>query len=493
MAADGSWKLADFGLAQLDDAVSLTLSSEGAGTPAYMAPEQITGGVSAADERSEVFSFGATLYEVLGLARAFQAASREQAVHRILHDRPASLGRVRAGIPNELVLVVSKALERDRARRYRSMEDLAADLGRFVEGVPVHAKPPTIVRRTRAWMRREPWKAGLLALGVASLISVSFLWNRASLHLRDTVEAARLAGGFVDLLDPDHAATQRVASFEALKSLGELAANRLGEFPETQARILLDVGRGLRWAERFDDALPPLERAMDLARKQWGEHSEQALEVELQFAWCLGRAEQHSRARTILEGILETAPEARADLRAYALNRLGQAWWEIANDRKDGGLPGEDDARARAGELWRETQAILEAPGIGLPALRALNDLDLGIFYSTWAEIGEEAEEAETFLQRSYQGFLNNFGPFHPELVYVLVARSDYLGRLGRNEEAAQELLQAWKISAKAHGDSHPQTLEWRRYYIDRLERAGRLKEAELQRLQLEAEGYSLD
>jgi len=490
VAEDGSWKLADFGLARLDDAVSLTLSFEEAGTPAYMAPEQITGGVSATDERSEVFSFGATFYEALGLARAFQASSREQAVQRILHDRPASLGRIRAGIPDELCLVIHKALERERDRRYPSMAELASDLGRFVRGEPVLAKPPTLLRRTNAWVRREPWKAGLLAVVLISFFAVSFLWSRASANLRATVEAARLAGGFVDLLDPDRAATKRVASFESLISLGELAADRLGDFPEAQAEILLDVGRGLRWAERFEDALPPLERAMELARAQWGEHAELAVEAELQFAWCLGRAGHHDEAREILEEVLATAPDERADLRAYARNRLGQAWWEIANHRKDEGEPGEEEARAKAGELWRETEAILDESEVELPALRALNDLDLGIYYSTWGELEADGGKAEVYLERAYQGYLNHFGPFHPELIYILVARSDFLGRLGRHGEAAVELHQAWKTSSNLHGASHPSTLEWRRYYIDRLERAGRLGEAEAERAQMEAEGF---
>lgn len=489
VAEDGGWKLVDFGLARLDDAVSLTLSLEEGGTPAYMAPEQITGGVSATDERSEVFSFGATLYEVLGLARAFQASSREQAVHRILHDRPASLSRIRAGIPDELCLVVHKALERERERRYSTMAELAEDLGRFVQGLPVHARPPTLVRKTKAWVRREPWKACVLAMGATALLAVSFLWTRASQNLRDTVEAARLAGSFVDLTDPDRAASQRMASFESLTSLGELAADRLGDFPEVQAKILLDVGRGLRWAERFADALPPLERAVELAKRRWGEHSEQALEAEVQLAWCLGRVGQHERAREILEEILRLAPESREDLRAYALNRLGQAWWEIANQRKDDGMPGEDQARARARDSWVETETILEGIGADLPALQALNNLDLGIFYSTWAGIGEGNNEAETYLQRAYQGYLDNFGPFHPELIYILVARSDLLGRLGRYAEAAQELHQAWKISSKVHGESHPQTLEWRLYYIDRLERSENWTEAERERLLMEAEG----
>ena len=493
LASDGGWKLADFGLARLDDAVSLTMSLEEGGTPASMAPEQITGGVAAADERSEVFSFGATMYEAVGLARAFQASSREQAIHQILHDRPASLRRIRAGIPEELALVIHKALERERDRRYSSMDELASDLGRFVRGEPVLAKAPTLLRRTNAWVRREPWKAGLLAVVLVSFLAVSFLWSRASANLRATVEAARLAGGFVDLLDPDRAATQRVASVESLVSLGELAADRLGDFPEAQAEILLDVGRGLRWAERFEDALPPLERAMELARAQWGEDAELAVEAELQFAWCLGRAGRHDEAREILEEVLTTAPDERVDLRTYARNRLGQAWWEIANDRKDEGEPGEEEARARAGELWQETEAILDGSEVELPALRALNDLDLGIYYSTWGELEADGGKAEVYLGRAYQGYLNHFGPFHPELIYILVAKSDYLGRLGRHGEAAAELLQAWKTSSKIHGASHPSTLQWRRYYIDRLERAGRQEEAVAERARMEADGVLTD
>ncbi len=493
LSADGSWKLADFGLASLDDAVSLTMSFEEGGTPAYMAPEQITGGVAATDERSEVFSFGATLYEAVGLARAFQASSREQAIHRILNDRPVALGQIRAGIPVELGWVIHKALERERNRRYGSMKELAADLARFVRGEPVLARPPTLARTTLAWVKREPWKAGLLALALTALVAVSYLWSRAERNLRVTVEAARLAGGFVDLLDPDRAASQRVASFEALKSLGRLASERLGDFPEVQAEILLDVGRGLRWAEHFEDAVVPLEEAADLARKVWGDDSEIVLEAELQLAWCLGRAGRHGQAREILEHVLPKVPEKRDDLRAYAMNRLGQAWWEIANSRQDAGHPGEAEARRKAEEYWKSTEAVLGSSEMDLPALDALNTMDLGILMASWDGFGPGAERAEHYLDQAYQLYLNHFGPFHPELIYILVARSDYLGRLGQHEEAARELQQAWKISAKIHGESHPNTLTWRRYSIARLDRAGLGEEAAKERRKMEEEGYSTE
>jgi formylglycine-generating enzyme required for sulfatase activity len=174
LTRDGRPKLADFGLARLEGEPGLSLTGEVIGTPSYMSPEHARGG-GEVDERSDVFSLGATLYEVLTLRRAFEGDTRREVLDRIERVDPPDPRRLRPRLAPELALVCLKALEKRPEDRYASMAELADDLRRFLAHEPIRARPPTLARRAQKWCLRHPARATAFVLGAPAVLALAWL------------------------------------------------------------------------------------------------------------------------------------------------------------------------------------------------------------------------------------------------------------------------------------------------------------------------------
>jgi serine/threonine protein kinase len=154
--ARGNVWVTDFGLAQVNADVTLTQSGDLVGTLRYMSPEQAGGKRTLVDHRTDVYSLGATLYELLTLKPVFPATDRVSLFHQILNEEPRPLRQWDRTIPVELETIVLKALAKNPGERYVSAGEMAADLRRFLEERPILARRPTLVDRGRKWLRRHP-------------------------------------------------------------------------------------------------------------------------------------------------------------------------------------------------------------------------------------------------------------------------------------------------------------------------------------------------
>jgi tetratricopeptide (TPR) repeat protein len=131
ITSDGIAKIMDFGLAKLSGRTRITRTGTAVGTPAYMSPEQAEG--QEVDQRSDIFSFGVILYEMIGGRLPFKGDYEAAVLHSILHDEPEPLSDSRPGIPGQLQRIVSRALEKDEDKRYQSTTELEADLAQLRE------------------------------------------------------------------------------------------------------------------------------------------------------------------------------------------------------------------------------------------------------------------------------------------------------------------------------------------------------------------------
>src|SRR5262249_46583818 len=164
----GNVWVADFGLAKTSDADDLTHTGDILGTIRYMAPERFEG---RCDARSDVYSLGLTLYELVALRPAYEESDRHALIERVLHEEPERLKRRARGVRRDLETTIAKASAREPAGRYATAGALAEDLRRFVEDRPIRARRVSSAERLLRWGRRNKLVAGLLASLLVTLVA----------------------------------------------------------------------------------------------------------------------------------------------------------------------------------------------------------------------------------------------------------------------------------------------------------------------------------
>jgi WD40 repeat protein/serine/threonine protein kinase len=173
MDGRGHLWVTDFGLAHCQSEAGLTMTGDLLGTLRYMSPEQALAKRGQVDHRTDIYSLGATLYELLTLEPVFNGRDREELLRQIAFEEPKSPRRRNRAIPTDLENIVLKALEKNPADRYATAQELADDLRRFLEDRPIRARRPTLLQIVRKWARRHPAvvsSAG--AFGVLFLIAL---------------------------------------------------------------------------------------------------------------------------------------------------------------------------------------------------------------------------------------------------------------------------------------------------------------------------------
>ena len=186
-ARGGRAKILDFGLVRAREASGAT-TQEGtlAGTPEYMSPEQIRT-PHQVDERTDVYSLGAVLYETLTGAAPFRGLPH-LVLHQVLHDEPLPPRRLNDQVPRDLETICLKALAKEPARRYPTAAAFRDDLRRWLERQPIQARPASALERGRLWCRRKPLAAGLLAALLfvfgGGAAGITWEWLQAEKHRR---------------------------------------------------------------------------------------------------------------------------------------------------------------------------------------------------------------------------------------------------------------------------------------------------------------------
>ena len=174
--------LTDFGLAKrTTEEISMTLDGHILGTPAYMSPEQARGDAKSCDRRSDIYSLGVILYELLTDELPFRG-NISMIVQQVIHDEPPKPRQLNAHVPLDLETICLKCLEKDRQRRYRSASELADELARFLNDEPIRARPITSTERAMRAARRRPWITllGALSLLLLLIMAVGGTWGYLS-------------------------------------------------------------------------------------------------------------------------------------------------------------------------------------------------------------------------------------------------------------------------------------------------------------------------
>jgi eukaryotic-like serine/threonine-protein kinase len=539
-------KVIDFGIAKatgvgLTEQTLVTQVGQVIGTPEYMSPEQAEVTGLDVDTRTDVYSLGVMLYELLVGARPFDLSARHGfAFHHMLRERDVArpstkltelgetldvVARYRQTTPDGLLRevrgdldwIILKALEKDRTRRYETANGLRLEIQRHLDHQPVLARPPSTGYRVGKFVRRN--RAGVMAAGVAlaavlggsALASVGLI---RAVQERERAEQAaataeQVSGFLVELFsvsDPGEARGNTITAREVL----DRGANRVGEGlqeqPAVQARLLRVMGDVYRGLGLYAEALPLLERAVEIGGAQphadlleLSRANERLGVVYRELGRLPDAASSYERARELgreagTDGLLDFTIASRGLGSAYlrmgrtaeaeALLREALVIQErvLGNEHLEVGitsgaiagmyLMGRDTDQAvsyleRALELRERNQG----PEHSETLLTAVNVGSLHLMRGDYAR-------AEEIYQRTLAAQQRVLEPDHPNHGMVLTNLGEAIRGQGRLDDAEFHLLRAVEMRERTLGPEHP-SLTYTLHFLGRtLRDQGRLAEA---------------
>jgi len=475
-------KIIDFGVAKaitqhLTDRTLYTEQGVLIGTPEYMSPEQAEMTELDIDTRTDVYALGVVFYELLTGALPFDGkALREKGVEEIRRtirevDPPRPSTRVTTlaassetnerttrelarDLRGDLDWITMCALEKDRTRRYGSVSDLAADLRRHVEHLPVLASPPSTVYRVRKFARRH--RAGVLVAATLASLLVAFAvtmtvqarritreWERANREAQAAKEITEFLVGLFSVSDPSQAKGNTVTAREILDQ-GAQRIGALSSQPPLQARLQRTLGGVYTSLGLYALADPLLERALETERRVLGLDSRETMDT----LFAVGELRYYEqRFREAEAAYREAAQRRRAVLGADARDTL-EADMAVASACMQQNRFDEAERLFRPA-LERQQRVLGDNDSL---TLNTLNEMSVLYFRQ-----GRYAE-GMPFIERAWRLHLKLFGENAPRTLISQGNLADTLAKLKRYDEAEQLFRTAITGQERVLGRQHPTT-----------------------------------
>jgi serine/threonine protein kinase len=509
----GDLWVADFGMADVQGDAGLTLSGDLPGTLRYMSPEQATGQRALVDRRTDIYSLGATLYELLTLEPAVAGSDKVEIIRRIDEEEPAPIRRLNPAVPVDLATIVTKAISKNPANRYETALKLADDLERFLDGRPIAARPVGPLRRTWRWCLRKPVQASLAAALILAIVGgfvgITWNWREAVVQRQEALgqkreavlqrqEAERQKGLLVisqgraeasekkaltlaakaDAINtfliekllrqasPEkNPAAKQVTLLEVLDHAADEVGNSLHGQPEIEAAIRVAIGETYHDLGAFAKSEAHFRTAHEIYARSTDETDEERVNAMSGLGHILVHLGRLNEAEPLL---VEAAEECRRRLggtNARSLDVLGY----LATLRQEQGRYSDAEGIQRRLVDNHRLAGGLKDPKV----LTAMNNL--GTILVRERKYGE----AERLFRECMETRLSTGGPRQPEAIMSLYNLGFVLTELGRVEEAEPLIRESFESSRQVLGPEHPSTLQRMSLLGSILSRLGRLDEAE--------------
>jgi len=496
-------KIIDFGVAKamgshLTDRTLVTRIGQMIGTPEYMSPEQAGPAGFDVDTRTDVYSLGAVLFELLagqlpfGLAEGDgdelrrrireEEPTRPSARVELLGQGAMEIARRRSAEPTSLARalkgdldwIVLKALAKDRARRYGTPDELAADIGRYLGNEPISARPPSLTYQLRKFAQRNrTLVASILgvALALTSGIAAStLLYFRSEEARQEATAVAQFLGGMITDVSPN-GGNKDITVRAALDRASVTVGDRFQGEPLVEAYLHQVIANSYQGLGMWSEAEMHAATAERLRREILGREDPLRLESMRQLAFALDREAKYEQANAVLDELIPLSRRILGDESPETLATLFRKGVVLLEH----GETGEGATIHR--QVYEVRRRVL---GKDHP------DTLWSAYYVAESAIREDNPAvADPILREVIRDRTRILGPEHPDTLHAMNSLAWALFQEGKFAESAEEHRRTLEIRRRVLGDLHPDTLRSMHNLADPLEVLGRHEEA--QKLYLEA------
>lgn len=506
----GQPKVLDFGVARATDSdiKTTTLQTDVGqliGTIPYMSPEQVAGDSNALDVRSDVYALGVICYELLTgkLPHDLHNKTIPEAARVIRDEDPTSLSSINRFFRGDVDTIVSKALEKEKTRRYQSAEQLAAEIRRYLRDEPIVARPTSVAYQFRKFARRNRavvWSAAFvlftIVVGFFGILGYAIKAGRAEVQAtkeRDAAiaiqkqleqantkierEKAKIVAINAFLIEMLASANpfrdtgrggRDVTVLTMLNQAAEQIKDGLPDEPDVEAIVRTTIGETYNGLGQYEEAVRHLQIALDLNERLYGEKHQNVGKVKRLLATTLGKSTgDYKKPVEMLRETLalqhELHGEEHKDIArtmsdlAWALERTGDAEQAAAYYRQ---------SLEMNRKLWGEEHEKVSSGINNLAhALRALG----------------KNNEAEKLYQEALERFRRQFGDKHPNVGYIENNLGKILYDNGNYEAAERKWRDAARSLQVSLGDEHPMVGRVLNNLASALHEQGKYDEAEVE------------
>jgi eukaryotic-like serine/threonine-protein kinase len=470
-------RIIDFGVAKatsqhLNARTLYTQAGALIGTLGYISPEQADSGGQDIDTRSDVYSLGVVLYELLSGALPFDF--QKLAYHEVLRclrerDAPSPSTRLRApgkdsalaaknrgadlptlvgqlqGDPDTITL---KALEKDRARRYSTPMDLAADIGRYLRNEPVSAHVPSVAYRTRKYIRRH--RLGVTLVSLLVLLAVIFAVAQ-TIQLRRIRQERDRADRITDFLtdmfkvsSPSEARGNTVTAREILDRSSNEIERGLNQDFEARSQLMLVMAKTYENLGLFSRAHALLERVLQDRRKTLGADNPKTLEAMAQMGWILHREGHDAEAEHMIRTTIDAQSRVLGPGDPATLESRDHLAWILI-----------DQAHYAEVEKIESELIATSSSRQGHESPQTLRFMDgLAVAYTHQSRFAEAEKEYLQLLDLKRR----NLGADHPETLSTVHNLANLYLEQGKYDEAERLYRETLQIEEHVLGPDHPDT-----------------------------------